>query len=90
MIDIGEGEKYLIMMLISFIYGFAMRHFITVPIKYKTRTVFCAHEFSGKDMQYRDDRGLVVWPCCKCGKEFEAKSGLEILQNGKCIGGWHE
>lgn len=62
--------------------------FLAKPIKNKAKTLACSHEFSGKDMQYRDDRGLVVWPCCKCGKKFEAESGLEILKNGKCIGGW--
>ncbi len=28
----------------------------------------------------------VRWPCCKCHKVFEAHSGLEILEHGRCIG----
>lgn len=48
----------------------------------------CSHEFRGLDMQLRDEQGIVRWPCCKCGKEFKAKSGLEILKHGKCIGEW--
>ena len=37
--DIGDGERWLIMMLISFIYGFAMRHFITMPIRKNTKPI---------------------------------------------------
>lgn len=30
--NIGDGERWLIMMLISFVYGFLMRHMITSPL----------------------------------------------------------
>lgn len=50
--------------------------------------LFCAHEFKGKDMKLRNDKGIVKWACCKCGKDFEAESGLEVLKHGKCIGEW--
>lgn len=48
----------------------------------------CTHEFSGKDLKQRDGNGVVKWACRKCGKVFTAKCGLDILANGKCIGGW--
>ena len=48
----------------------------------------CQHEFKGKDMQARNEQGIVKWPCHKCGKVFEAEYGLKILENGKCIGEW--
>ena len=49
---------------------------------------FCKHEFIGKDMKLRNEQGYVYWDCCKCRKTFKAESGLDILKNGKCIGGW--
>lgn len=33
--DIGEGERLLIMILIGFVWGFASRHFITAPNREK-------------------------------------------------------
>jgi transposase-like protein len=49
---------------------------------------FCKHEFKGKDMEKRDESGIVRWPCHKCKKVFSAEYGLKILENGKCIGEW--
>lgn len=54
----------------------------------KIKNYFCAHEFAGKDMKPRDENGNVHWPCRKCGKVFSASYGLEILQQGRCIGEW--
>lgn len=48
----------------------------------------CSHEFKGIDIKPRDSQGVVKWSCCKCGKEFHAECGLDILEHGKCIGQW--
>ncbi len=50
----------------------------------------CSHEFKGKDMHYRNELGIVKWPCYKCGKLFKAECGLDTLNHGKCIGEWGE
>lgn len=54
----------------------------------KLTQLFCRHEFKGKDMQVRDDKGVVKWHCHKCKKMFKAECGLDILTKGKCIGEW--
>lgn len=48
----------------------------------------CKHEFKPKDMQPRNEQGIVKWNCHKCNKMFEAEYGLKILENGKCTGEW--
>lgn len=59
-----------------------------MSITKKLATYFCRHEFKGRDMKLRDDKGVVRWHCHKCKKTFEAGCGLDILKNGKCIGDW--
>lgn len=49
----------------------------------------CSHEFKGREIQHRNSEGIVKWACHKCGKEFQAKCGLDIVaRHGKCIGEW--
>lgn len=48
----------------------------------------CKHLFKGKEMQTRDENGMVKWQCCKCKKVFVAECGLDILRHGKCDGVW--
>ena len=48
----------------------------------------CKHLFRGKEMQTRDENGMVKWQCCKCKKVFVAECGLDILKHGKCDGVW--
>ena len=50
----------------------------------------CKHLFRGRDMQTRNEDGIVKWQCYKCKKVFEAEYGLKILENGTCDGVWGE
>lgn len=59
-------------------------------LRKRLKHYFCSHEFKGADMEPRNGDGIVKWACYKCGKEFEAENGLDILKHGKCIGGWGE
>ena len=52
------------------------------------RKVYCNHLFRAKDMQTRDENGMVKWNCCKCNKLFVEPYGLKILENGTCDGKW--
>jgi len=48
----------------------------------------CRHIFSGKDLGVRDETGRLDWPCCKCGKVYRFKYGLQASDYGKIIGPW--
>ena len=52
------------------------------------KRIFCHHEFHARDMRLRDEYGIVKWACQKCMRVFQAECGIDILSNGKCIGGW--
>lgn len=52
----------------------------------KIKQYFCEHIFIGVDMVNRDSRGLVMWPCSKCGKVYEVEYGLNVP--GKITGPW--
>lgn len=52
------------------------------------RRMLCSHEFDARQMQLRNADGIVKWSCRKCNRVFSAECGLDILPNGKCVGGW--
>lgn len=58
-----------------------MKHKIAVML----RQHFCSHEFRLADLEPRDAKGRVTWPCIKCRKVFRATYGLAILSHGKAV-----
>ena len=70
------------MILIYFVFVIA---FVASNLLFKRP---CKHLFKGKEMQSRDENGIVKWQCCKCKKVFAAECGLDILRHGKCDGVW--
>jgi len=42
----------------------------------------CRHVFVGAQMGRRDERGILAWPCCRCGKEFHFEYGLQAGRYG--------
>ena len=53
----------------------------------RLRQAFCRHSFDLADLKPRPHpHGNVRWRCWRCGREFEAHSGLDVLRNGRVEG----
>ena len=52
------------------------------------RQRFCDHVFCGPDMGRRNERGVLTWPCSKCGKVYEFEYGLQACDYGEIQGPW--
>lgn len=48
----------------------------------------CRHVFSGAQMGQRDERGILAWPCCRCGQVFSVEYGLQVGRYGVITGPW--
>jgi len=52
----------------------------------KIRQKLCRHKFKSADMEWRNEKGIVVWPCFKCRKDdFEFSYGLEAMSVGTIV-----
>jgi hypothetical protein len=53
------------------------------------RRLLCRHNFRICDMGHRDEKGWLLWPCCKCDYVARVEYGLQVGDFGTITGPVH-